>query len=102
MPATLRSLRRTKDVTHSIPDLLPEHVHEISNSLFASSSPALASNARRHLLPEAGAQRRLEAVRCKPLLDPDRASEDVLSLPDLCRCCDNTPCAAYASSPHPL
>jgi len=33
-------------VTHSIPDLFPENVHEISSSLFASSSPALASNAQ--------------------------------------------------------
>src|SRR5713101_1511155 len=38
IPATLRSLRRTKDVTHSILDLLSETVHEISSSLFASFS----------------------------------------------------------------
>jgi hypothetical protein len=45
MPFALRNRRKTKDVTHSIPDLLSESTHGFGSFLFGFAFPDLAPNA---------------------------------------------------------
>src|SRR5262245_12220188 len=68
MPSTFRHHKIRKEVPHSILDLYSEHVHKRGSALLNFSFSDLAPNAGAHLLPKAGAERTLEAVRCSPML----------------------------------
>jgi hypothetical protein len=68
MPSAFRHRKIMPEVPHSIPDLFSEHVHELGRALFNFYSSDLAPNARPELLPEAGAERRLEAVSSRPMI----------------------------------